>query len=165
MLLKSTWNSDVLDIRGILKSRKYGDNVCHRHRRDHRDQPSIFIQCMKESSLGLWNICKSHRFTVEKCLFFFLPAEILCIYKLFYNLECVLVVSNSLQLHLDYQVPLSMGFSRQEYWSSLLQGIFPTTQGLNLGILHCRQILCCLSHQGNSYILQGKIQRCKVWSY
>ena len=29
---------------------------------------------------------------------------------------------------------------------SLLQGIFPT-QGLNLGFLHCRQILYCLSHQ------------------
>ena len=40
-----------------------------------------------------------------------------------------------------HQAPLSMGFPRQEYWSHfLLQGIFPS-QGLNLGILHCRQIL------------------------
>ena len=31
---------------------------------------------------------------------------------------------------------------------SLLQGIFPT-QGLNQGLLHCRRILCHLSHQGN----------------
>ena len=41
-----------------------------------------------------------------------------------------------------------MGFSRQEYWNglhSLLQRIFPT-QGLNLGLLHCRQILYHLSH-------------------
>ena len=41
------------------------------------------------------------------------------------------------------QAPLSMGFSRQEYWSGcqfLLQGIFPT-QGSNLGLTHCRQIL------------------------
>ena len=30
---------------------------------------------------------------------------------------------------------------------SLLQGIFPT-QGLNLGLLHCGQILYCLSHKG-----------------
>ena len=91
------------------------------------------------------------------------------------------------------QAPLSMGFSRQEYWiglpcpppgdlpdpgielaslmsptlsggffttsatweatknigvgsHSLLQGIFPT-QGLNAGLLHCRQILYHLSHQ------------------
>ena len=28
-----------------------------------------------------------------------------------------------------------------------LQGIF-LTQGLNLGLLHCRQILYCLSHKG-----------------
>ena len=44
---------------------------------------------------------------------------------------------------------LSKEFSRQEYWSglhSLLQGIFPT-QGSNLGLLHCRQILYHLSHQ------------------
>ena len=42
-----------------------------------------------------------------------------------------------------YQAPLSMGFSRQEYWSgchALLQGIF-LTQGLNphlLRLLRCR---------------------------
>ena len=31
----------------------------------------------------------------------------------------------------------------------LLQGIF-STQGLNPGLLHCRQTLYCLSHQGRS---------------
>ena len=36
---------------------------------------------------------------------------------------------------------------------ALLQGVFPT-QGLNLGLLHCRQILCCLSHQGSPRILE-----------
>ena len=35
----------------------------------------------------------------------------------------------------------------------LLRGIFPT-QGLNLGLLHCRQILYRLSHQGSPRILQ-----------
>ena len=41
----------------------------------------------------------------------------------------------------------SMEFSRPEYWSiPLLQGIF-TTQGSNLGLPHCRQILYQLSHQ------------------
>ena len=45
-----------------------------------------------------------------------------------------------------HQAPLSMGFSRQEYWLSchaLLQGIF-LTQGLDLCLLqflHCRQSL------------------------
>ena len=39
------------------------------------------------------------------------------------------------------QDPLSVGFSRQEYRQEfLLQGIF-ATQGSNLGLLHCRQIL------------------------
>ena len=51
-----------------------------------------------------------------------------------------------------YQSPPSMGFSRQEDWRLgcrfLLQGTFPT-QGLNLGLPHCRQTLHCLSHQGS----------------
>ena len=36
---------------------------------------------------------------------------------------------------------------------SLLQGIFPT-QGLNPGLLQCRQILYHLSHQGNKWYRQ-----------
>ena len=55
------------------------------------------------------------------------------------------------------QAPLSMRFSRQEYWSglhSLLQGIF-LTQGSNPGLLHCRRILNCLSHQRNPYVTWG----------
>ena len=35
---------------------------------------------------------------------------------------------------------------------SLLQGIFPT-QGSNPCLLHCRQILYCLSHQGSPHIM------------
>ena len=48
--------------------------------------------------------------------------------------------------------PLSMGFSRQEYWSGLPcppPGAFPD-QGSNLCLLHhlhCRQIFLVLSHQ------------------
>ena len=45
------------------------------------------------------------------------------------------------------QTPLSMEFSRQEYWSGLPcspPGIFPT-QELNPGLLHCRQLLYQLS--------------------
>ena len=44
------------------------------------------------------------------------------------------------------------GFSRQEYWKYLLfllQEIFPTL-GSNPGLLHCRQMLYCLNHQGSS---------------
>ena len=57
------------------------------------------------------------------------------------------------------QAPLFMGFSRQEYWSGclvLLQGIF-LTQGLNLGLLYCRQILYWPNHL--------HIQRCTWISY
>ena len=43
---------------------------------------------------------------------------------------------------------------------SLLQGIF-LTQGSNPDLLHCRQILYCLSHQG-SYIDHSILQKDKV---
>ena len=53
----------------------------------------------------------------------------------------------------DCQTPLSMGSPSKNIGvgcHALHQGIFPT-QGLNLGLLHCRQILYCLSHQGNPF--------------
>ena len=54
------------------------------------------------------------------------------------------VVSNSATpWTVAHQPPLSMAFSRQEYWSALpfpLQGIFPTQES-NSGLLHCGQIL------------------------
>ena len=58
---------------------------------------------------------------------------------------------------MDYthQPLLSMGFSRQEYWSwlyFLLQEIF-LTQESNSSLLHCRQILCCLSHSYSLIII------------
>ena len=62
-----------------------------------------------------------------------------------------------------------MGFSRQDTGVGchfLLQEVFPT-QGLNPGLLHCRQVLYRLSHQGRALIymkpgisylgVQGKI--------
>ena len=39
---------------------------------------------------------------------------------------------------------------------SLLQGIFPT-QGSDSGLLHCRQILQCLSHQGSPLLKASSI--------
>ena len=50
-----------------------------------------------------------------------------------------------------HQAPMPMEFSRQELGVGcrfFLQGIFPT-QGLNLGLLHCREILYNLSHHLN----------------
>ena len=63
------------------------------------------------------------------------------------------VLSNSLQPHgLQLaKAPLPMEFSRQEYWRGQP---FPSprdllTQGSIPGVLHCRHILYCLSHQGS----------------
>ena len=50
-----------------------------------------------------------------------------------------------------HQAPLSLGFSRQESGVGchfLLHGIF-LTQGLNPGLLHCRQMIYQLSYEGS----------------
>ena len=54
-----------------------------------------------------------------------------------------------------HQVPLSMEFSRQEYWTGLP---FPSPgdlphPGINLHLLHCRQTLYHLSHQGRRHLI------------
>ena len=73
------------------------------------------------------------------------------------NSQCIKVKSLShVQLFatpwaVAYQIPPSMRFSRQEYWSGLhflLQRIFPT-QRSNPGLPHCKRTLYCLSHQGS----------------
>ena len=58
---------------------------------------------------------------------------------------------------IDYQAPLSMEFSRQEYWNRLpypFPGDLPDP-----GLLDCRQILYYVSHQGspkNGVVQAGK---------
>ena len=60
---------------------------------------------------------------------------------------------------MDYSLPGSSvhgdspGNNTGVGYHALLQGIFPT-QGLNPGLLHCRQILYNLSHQGSPRILE-----------
>ena len=92
-------------------------------------------------------------------------------------------MSSSLWLHGPHQAPLSVGFSRQEYWSGLPcppsrdlpnPGIEPRntgvgslplfreilpTQELNQHLLHCRWILYQLCYQGSpaTPYLQSKI--------
>ena len=59
------------------------------------------------------------------------------------------------------QPPLSMRFSKKEYWSgshSLLQGIV-LTQRSNLGLSHCWQILYHISHQRSPYTTQKGLDR------
>ena len=65
------------------------------------------------------------------------------------------VVSNTLRLHGLQPTRLlcpwdSPGKNTRVGCHSLLKGIFPT-QGLNPGLLHCRQILYHLSHQGYTF--------------
>ena len=50
------------------------------------------------------------------------------------------------------QAPLSMGFSRQEYWSGLpfpFQGDLPNPGIEPYNLLHCRQILYQLTYKGS----------------
>ena len=53
------------------------------------------------------------------------------------------------------QAPQSKEFSTAVGSRSLLQGVLPT-QGWNPGLLHCRQILYQLNHQGSPELLTGR---------
>ena len=65
--------------------------------------------------------------------------------------ECYSVVSSSLQLHGLYRPWNCPGQNTGVDNRSLLWGIFPTQES-NQGLLHCRQILYQLSHQGSPCI-------------
>ena len=78
-----------------------------------------------------------------------------------YSVNCSVISDSATLWTVACQAPLSMEFSSQNrgvVCHSLLQGIF-LTQGSNPGLLHCRQILCHLSHQGspNCYVALGKL--------
>ena len=97
----------------------------------------------------------------------FLCLNPLCLKWLFWGhlkqqvwvLVCVLVTQSCLTATpqtVAYQASLSMEFSRQEYWSGLpfpRPGDLPI-QGLNSGLLNCRQIFYSLSHQRNLWVLR-----------
>ena len=71
-----------------------------------------------------------------------------------YSLSCVRPFATPWTV--AHQSPLSMEFSRQEYWSAshyLLQGSF-LIQGSNPHLLHGRQILYHLSYQGSPHFCQ-----------
>ena len=61
---------------------------------------------------------------------------------------------------------LTLGKNTRGYRYSILQGILPTL-GSNTGLLNCRQILYCLSYQGEIYANFPKIKLClfpkQVW--
>ena len=63
------------------------------------------------------------------------------------------VISDSLWPHGLHSPRNSLGQNTRIGSCFLPQGIFPT-QGLNPGLLHCRQILYQLSHKGNPRILE-----------
>ena len=55
---------------------------------------------------------------------------------------------------LALQTSLPIKSSRREHWSGLPHPSFPT-QEWKPGLLHCRLILSCLSHQGSPRIILG----------
>ena len=70
------------------------------------------------------------------------------------RVSCSVISNSVIPWTVAGQAPLSMGFSRQQYWSELP---FPPpgdllTQRSNTGLLHCRQIRYHLNHQGSPHI-------------
>ena len=111
----------------------------------------LFILCIVSFPVQkLLSLIKSHLF-----IFVFISINLgggsegifLSIYSSKNKSESHSVTSNCLQLHELYSSWNSPGQNTGVGSLSLLQDIFPT-QGLNPGLLHCRQILYQLSQQG-----------------
>ena len=103
-------------------------------------------------SPGQFSVCCLHAVCAQELRFLwwaplaFKPAKGICLPRVRPQVWCesCSVVSDSLWLHSPWNSP---GQNTGVGSPSLLQGIFPT-QGLNLGLPHCRQILYQMSHQG-----------------
>ena len=103
-------------------------------------------------SPGQFSVCCLHAVCAQELRFLwwaplaFKPAKGICLPRVRPQVWCesCSVVSDSLWLYSPWNSP---GQNTGVGSPSLLQGIFPT-QGLNLGLPHCRQILYQMSHQG-----------------
>ena len=88
----------------------------------------------------------AREFTEDEQTSDFLPSALLC------SASCS-AVSDSLQLHRQYNPWNSPGQNTGVGSLPLLQGIFPT-QRSNPGLPHCRRILYQLSHKGSPRMLE-----------
>ena len=109
--------------------------------------------CLQNLNTG--SLCSPHRLQIllfKLSLLLFLPFPLLASFPKVKVLSHS-VVSNSLRPHRLQPATLLCPWNSLDKNTGvgshfLLQGIFPT-QGSNLGFLHCRQILYCLSYQGS----------------
>ena len=106
--------------------------------------------CQTHSKFSLWRkyLCMCHCCVSQTLLFhctFLLPYRMIT--SLLFGLVANACPTLATPWTIAGQVPLSMGFSRQEYWSGLpfpSPGDPPSPQS-NLGLLRCRQSLYWLS--------------------
>ena len=96
----------------------------------------------------IWTICSLREF--DK---FFCVIKHVCVLSCFGHVQVFVTL-----WIIAHQALLSMGFSRQEYWSGLPcppPGIFPTQRSNTclLSLLHCRQILYALDHLGSLCVI------------
>ena len=120
---------------------------CLRWRGSWREEPRLH-----KEYFGMWrleHICKLRRKYASKCALVAQSCPTLC-------------------SPMDYSLPGSSihedspGKNTEVGCHALLQGIFPT-QRLNLGLLHYRQILYRLSHQGSWWRRRGRSLKSKEW--
>ena len=82
------------------------------------------------------------------------------VHRVQYSVSHSVMSDSEIPRTVTHQAPLSLEFPGKNTGvgsHSLLQGIFPT-QGSNLSLLHCRQILYRLSHQGSPRHVHGDAQ-------
>ena len=109
--------------------------------------PLMFFQFKLYDALNLVNLLSFHPYSLRWCIFWVIP--------LFHTRTSVSVIQSCTTVRPREVQPTMLlcpwdfpGKNTGVGCRFLLQGIF-LTQGLNLGLLHCRRILYCLSHLGS----------------
>ena len=173
----SGWDSNASTTRGMSSVPGWGPEILHvvghgqtgKKKKLKRCQSILFLSYLPASSLprareDWWagdRLQASKRIVTRSrpCLY---PGLGVCVCVCARAWAC-LVTFNSLRPHGLWPTKLlcprdSPGMNTRVGSRSLLEGIFPT-QGLNLGLLHCRRILYQLSHQGSLYPHLGLASR------
>ena len=143
---------------------------------DHHNNPSKHVSI--QSCYNIFGYIFQVSIKSSWLLYFIIKSLYLLIFFTYFSTPhtkllpdmCVLVAQSYLTLcnpwAVAHQAPLSMGFSKQEYWSGLpfpSPGYHPSP-GINQALLYYRQILYHFSHQENLSLDKVVINSC-CWSW
>ena len=146
----STWEFILIDVKLACLQQNKSLWLCEMVKSVEKPKPS-------KGTTSVWGRTGGLDFERRRCQHADTSSRCHLCVQIFLYIICMCALPACSVVSVAHQAPLSMGFSRQEHWSShfLLQGIF-LTQRSNLhllGLVHCRRIPYPLSHQEDSILV------------